>query len=248
MGQQKSAFPISGSIGELTFYQSRHGSFVRKKGKVDKTRIATDPKFQKVRENIAEFSRSAKSGKLIRVAFRNLVKNAKDGDTATRMSKLLFSILKTDVTSEPGERQITKGNLALLDKFEFNQTFQIADSLYAPYNLSLDRTTGRVNIELVSFVPTQGLNAPDNAHHFRLTLGAAEFDFANNTQKYIEASSQQLPVNADPTDDIGLTAMLTPNSTGVIIVVLGLEFYEQRGTRITPLRPAALAILTINKP
>lgn len=248
MGQQKSAFPISGSIDDLTFYQSRHGSFVRKKGRIDKSRMATDPNFQKLRENIAEFGRAAKSGKLLRIAFRNMLKNAKDGDTSNRISKLMFSVLRTDVTSEPGDRQITKGDLNLIDKFEFNQILKISDAIYAPHNLSLDRATGRVNVELVSFVPKQALNAPEKAHHFKLTLGAAEFDFANYTQKYSEATTAQLPLNDNPTEDIGLTAMLTPNSTGLIIVALGLEFYEQRGAKVTLLRPAGLQILAVSKP
>jgi hypothetical protein len=63
MAQQKGIIPLQGTIGNITFYKSKDGFMAREKGSLDASRIATDPAFQRTRENGAEFGRAGKAGK-----------------------------------------------------------------------------------------------------------------------------------------------------------------------------------------
>jgi len=55
MAQQDSFLKLKGRIGDLTFYKTKNGHQVREKGGVTAQRIATDPKYQRTRENNADF-------------------------------------------------------------------------------------------------------------------------------------------------------------------------------------------------
>jgi hypothetical protein len=51
MAKLKGIIKIKGTIGDITFYKSQGGYMAREKGDVDSKRIATDPAFQRTREN-----------------------------------------------------------------------------------------------------------------------------------------------------------------------------------------------------
>ena len=55
MAKQKGILKLDGTIGGITFYKSQDGYLAREKGGVDGNRIATDPNFQRTRENGSEF-------------------------------------------------------------------------------------------------------------------------------------------------------------------------------------------------
>lgn len=55
MAQQESIIKLKGKIGDLTFYKTKTGYQVRQATGVSADRIASDPNFQRTRENNAEF-------------------------------------------------------------------------------------------------------------------------------------------------------------------------------------------------
>ena len=61
MAQQSGIIPLKGTLGNITFYKSKEGYLAREKGGVSAERIASDPAFQRTRENGAEFGRLFKS-------------------------------------------------------------------------------------------------------------------------------------------------------------------------------------------
>src|ERR1044071_6751504 len=87
MAQQKGILPLKGTIGNITFYKSRDGFLAREKGGVDGKRIATDPAFQRTRENGCEFGRACSAGKLLRITFRTLLQNASDSKMVGRLTR-----------------------------------------------------------------------------------------------------------------------------------------------------------------
>ena len=66
MAQQDGFILIKGTLGKLNFYKSKDGHMVRQKGGVSAERIASDPSFQRTRENGAELV------KMIGMAGKNL--------------------------------------------------------------------------------------------------------------------------------------------------------------------------------
>ena len=77
MAKQSGILKVEGTMGGITFYKSRQdGYLAREKGNLDATRIATDPNFQRTRENGAEFGKAGAAGKVLRTAFRVAIKIA----------------------------------------------------------------------------------------------------------------------------------------------------------------------------
>jgi hypothetical protein len=248
MARNTEGLAVTGSIGDVTYYKSKNGKFARKKAVVNKNNFTTNPKMAKVRAHAVDFGHAIKAGNLIRVAFRNMLKDAKQFNTSSRLTGVLFRVVKGDITHPRGQRLVSAGDLTLLSEYEFNETLKVSKSIYSTINTSVDRVTGRVNVEIPDIVPKRALNAPANATHFRITLGAAVLDFASLKQTYAEASTQELPISNEQIDDIALTAMLPANSTGIIMVVLGLEFFETEGTQRTLITPSGMQIREISKP
>lgn len=247
--KQNSEFPFRGSTKKFTFFSTNDGDFVRPKGKkVDKKRIDTDPKFDTTKRNYTEFSRVMFSVKLLRNTFRLLIKNAKSGLTGRRLTSLFFSIIKTDTTNEHGQRRISAGNVKMAERFDFNDTVKLSGRLFAKYTPTFNRSTGFLDVEVQSYIPTEALNPPSGATHYRLVMGASELDFENQRDNYREHTTERAPIDGDGTDTIHMTAQFSPNSTGVVVAVLGIEFYKQVGTTTTLLTPTALAIVYVSKP
>lgn len=245
MARQLSTHKIAGAIGDLIYYQSKYGSLVRQKGTLNKQRIRTDPRFKKTRQNLAEFSRNAKYGKLIRYAFRKLLRYAQDGDTVTRMSSILFKTIKSDVTSPRGERQLQFGDISLLKGFEFNKTLKVSEVINATFSTAIDRGCGVVSITIPSFVPVKNINAPGGATHFKLMMGVTEFDFVNMGEQSAETFARELPIGEEGTGEIVLSAKLPAGSGGVMLMVFGIEFLMKGEKGFEVVKPASLAVVGV---
>ena len=76
MARQKGIIKLKGTIGDITFYKTQDGHLAREKGGIDASRIASDPAFQRTRENGSEFGRAGKAGKMLRTALRPLLLNS----------------------------------------------------------------------------------------------------------------------------------------------------------------------------
>lgn len=122
MAQQKGILPLRGTIGNITFYKSKDGYLAREKGGIDAKRIATDPAFQRTRENGMEFGTAGKAGKLLRNAVRVLIQNASDSKMVSRLTREMMKVIKADELSPRGQRNVINGEPALLEGFEFNIT------------------------------------------------------------------------------------------------------------------------------
>lgn len=69
---------------------------MRRKGNVDKERVATDPKFVRSRESSKELSYASRPGKLIRDGIKDSVPGAEKGTTNNRLNKRLTALVKED--------------------------------------------------------------------------------------------------------------------------------------------------------
>jgi len=90
MAKQKGIIKLKGTIGDITFYKSKDGYIAREKGGIDARRIATDPAFQRTRENGAEFGRAGKAGKTLRTALRPLLIYSSDSKMVSRLTQQIF--------------------------------------------------------------------------------------------------------------------------------------------------------------
>ncbi|MBB3123796.1 hypothetical protein FHS04_001299 [Mesoflavibacter sabulilitoris] len=247
MARQTGIIKLKGTIGDISFYKSADGHLARYKGGVDANRIANDPAFQRTRENGSEFGRAGKGGKVIRNAIRVLLQNAKDKRVVSRLTKSLVAITKTDTVNERGLRTIEDGDMSTLQGFEFNANGKLGATLFAPYATSLDRTTGDVDVSLAPFSPTVRIAAPGGTTHFKVVMGAAELDFANESSTFESDETAILPYDSANTAAIDLSVALPANSALPILQVVGIEFYQEVNGQMYPLKNGAFNALAVAK-
>ncbi len=247
MARQTGIIKLKGTIGDISFYKSADGHLARYKGGVDANRIANDPAFQRTRENGSEFGRAGKGGKVIRNAIRVLLQNAKDKRVVSRLTKILVAVTKTDAVNERGLRTIEDGDMNLLQGFEFNANGKLGATLFTPYATAYDRATGDVDTDIAAFAPTVRIAAPSGTTHYKLVMGAAELDFANEASVFESEETAILPYDGANTAAVNLSVALTANSVLPVLQVVGIEFYQEVNGQMYPLKNGAFNALAVAK-
>ncbi|MFD2909795.1 hypothetical protein ACFSX9_13740 [Flavobacterium ardleyense] len=247
MARQKGIIKLKGTIGDITFYKTQDGHLAREKGGIDASRIASDPAFQRTRENGSEFGRAGKAGKLLRTAFRPLLLNAADGRMVSRLTQSMIKVIQADLISVRGLRNVVDGEAELLFGFEFNIRGKLGTSLYAPFVASIDRVTGEIKVDVASFVPANMLAAPSGTTHFKIISGGAAVDFEAETFVLATSETAILPWDSTPTTAISQVNVVTANSTKPLFLTLGLEFYQEINGQMYPLKNGSFNPLSIAK-
>ena len=245
MAQQKGILPIKGTIGNITFYKSRDGFLVREKGGVDGKRIATDPAFQRTRENGFEFGRACSAGKALRNALRSLLQNAADSKMVGRLTREMMKVIQADETNPRGQRNVIDGEAEFLKGFEFNINSKLGTSLYAPFAGTVNRPIGELAVNIPSFVPVNMIAAPAGATHFKIVSSGAEIDFEQRNYTADVKSTAILPWDSNGTAVINLVNNVPANSTKPLFLVLGIEFYQEVNGSMYSLKNGAFNALAI---
>jgi hypothetical protein len=245
MAQQKGIIPLKGTIGNITFYKSKDGYLAREKGSLNADRIANDPAFQRTRENGAEFGRAGKGGKTLRTALRSLLQNISDGRMIARMTREMMKVIKADVTSARGYRNVIDGEAELLKLFEFNANSKLGTTLFAPYTASINRVSGELTVNLPSFIPVNMIATPGGTTHFKIVSAGAEIDFENDNYVVDVKSTNLLPCDNAGTAVINLINAVTANSTKPLFLALGVEFFQEVNGTMYPLKNGAFNSLAL---
>ena len=247
MARQKGIIKLKGTIGDITFYKTKDGYLVREKGGIDANRIATDPAFQRTRENGSEFGRAGKAGKILRMALRPLLLNAADSRMVSRLTQSMMKVIQADTVSVRGLRNVIDGESELLFGFEFNIHGKLGTTLFTPFVANIDRVAGEVKVDIASFIPVNMIAAPSGTTHFKIISGGAEIDFEAETFVVDTSETAILPWDASPTAVISQTNAVTPASTKPIFLALGVEFYQQINGQMYPLKNGSYNPLSIAK-
>ena len=248
MARQKGIIKLKGTIGGITFYKtSQDGHLAREKGGIEKSRIMSDPAFQRTRENGSEFGRAGKAGKLLRTALRALLLNSSDGRMVSRLTREMVKVIQADLVSERGLRNVIDGEAELLVGFEFNVRGKLGTSLYAPFTSAIDRVSGEVTVDIPPFVPINMIAAPSGTTHFKIISGGAEIDFEAETFVVETSETAILPWDAIATVAIAHTNQVTAASTKPLFLALGIEFYQEVNAQMYPLKNGAFNPLSISK-
>lgn len=247
MAKQKGIIKLDGTIGGITFYKSQDGYLAREKGGVPAEKIATDPAFQRTRENGEEFGRAGKAGKLLRNAIRAMLQNASDSRMVSRLTQKMVEVVQADAINPRGQRNVIDGEAELLEGFDFNINGKLGTTLYAPFTGTIDRVAGTLTASIPSFVPINMLAAPGGATHFKIVSAGAEVDFENETFVMDSQATTVLPWDATATAAINLANTVTANSTHPLFLALGIEFYQQVNGQMYPLKNGAFNALSLIK-
>lgn len=245
MARQRSIIKLDGTIGGITFYKSKDGYLAREKGGIPAERIRTDPAFQRTRENGAEFGRAGKAGKVLRNSIRQLLQNVNDSRMVSRLTKEMVKVIQMDATNTRGQRNVIDGEAELLIGFDFNANGKLGNTIYAPWEKTLDRVTGDAGVTFEPFVPANMIAAPGGTTHFKLTAAAMEIDFEAEVYVAPVGETAIFPWDNTPTTAIDIPLVLPANSTHPLFLALGTEFFQEVNGQMYPLKNGAFNALKI---
>lgn len=230
MATQLSILQIGGTIDQLTFYKKRGEYKVKRKSAISAARIASDPIFERTRENGRQFGRAGRNGKLLRQALRPLLVSKADDQMISRMVKRLLLCMKADPITVRGEQTLDGGDLSQLQGFDFNSNGPLSTVLYAPYTSSLDRVSGQLDLNVPAFVPVEMLSAPEGASHYKILIAGTAIDFGTDVQEgsyeYDKAESAFLAIGTSLSTALSLSVSVSANNTRHLILAMAVKFYQ----------------------
>ena len=251
MAKQTGLVRYSGTIGGVRHFKIKglQGDFAGLVGGPSGDQIATDPTFERTRENMNEFGGCAIAGKSVRVALSQIIKQMSDPQMTGRLTGVMKKINLEDGTEARGYRAILiSQQRQYLSGFAFDKSISLDGVFVAPYSYTNSVGRDSATLTVPAFNPANLINSPAGATHFRLiTALAAVSDFAYNdtsgAYEPIDAANNELsnvsysgyidlfsPVATSTT----ITATLpgTPTMTADVSVLLcvGIEFYQKVGT------------------
>ena len=247
MAKQTGIIKLKGTIGGITFYKSQDGHLAREKGGIPADRMANDPAFQRTRENGSEFGTAGKAGKLLRTSLRALLVNASDSRMVSRLTQQMVKVVQADATNERGKRNVIDGEAELLEGFDFNKNGKLSRTIYAPYTSTIDRVTGKLTVDIPSFVALNMISAPTGSSHYKIISAGVDIDFENETYVVDTSDSAILPWNVTPTAVISLENSVPANSTHPLFLALGIEFYQEVNGEQYALKNGAFNALALVK-
>lgn len=227
MARQKGLIKLKGTMGDITFYRTKDGYMAREKGGITAERLRNDPRFQRTRENMAEFGRAGKAGKVLRASIQNLLRTSADRRIVSRLTREMVKVIQLDAINPRGLRNVIDGEAELLRGFEFNIHGKLEHSISAPFTVTLDRVTGSTAVEIEPFIPTESLGAPAGSTHYKLVAAAMDINFENGTFVTENNATAVLLIDTLPTTAVQLTNSLPENSVDPLFVVFGINFYQE---------------------
>lgn len=238
MAHQDSFIKLKGRIGDLTFYKTKGGYLAREKGGIDGNRIATDPRFQRTRENGAEFGRAGSAAKLLRDSLTSIISSGKDSAMSNRLTKLMLKVVQADAVNDRGLRMVLDAETEMLKGFEFNANAQINSVLAVSFDTSIDRVTGGLKVELPEFDPKVFLKAPQGATHFQFKAMGLALNFTTGAKELNLQVGALLPLN-EVSAALSMVCDVAANATDPLFLVFGVEFFQMVNTKTYPLNNGA---------
>lgn len=246
MAKQSGLFKIAGRLDEYSFYHTKRGAFVRKKGGISKSRIDNDENFRRTRENNAEFTTAITATRTLRKGLELMLSGASDGSVHNRLMALLSRVKAMDATSDRGQRTVEQGindpmAMILLQGFEFSEGVAFNDVVKKPYTVN----TATGEISLGTLIPSQDVAAPESATHIRLSCGWARIDFGTGATELVQSAPLDLVLDSTATP-VTLTPPAAPaQATGKQFFLLKAEFLQMFNGKVYPLNNRQHNVVTI---
>ena len=124
-------------------------------------------------------------------------------------------------------RSPEKGNISILEGFEFNARAEWNRSIRVNYVTALDRVSGLFSLTLPGFAPARVLTPPEGSNRFRIVCACSEVDIAANTVNTVTAQTGLLPIDRTPLALPAISGNITPNSDKLLLLVIGIQFAEE---------------------
>jgi hypothetical protein len=250
MAKQSGIIPISGTLGQLTFYKGWSGeNLVRRKTSLDRARLLNDPAFERTREHMSEFGRASKASRLIRLGIQSQLTQLTDNIVSARLTTSLLKIIKTDPAGLKGERLLERGNLELLKNFQFNRHCDLSNLIGNNYQINIQNTTDLIKVEIKTSPIGKLLTSPLTraVTHYRLSLMLMKLDFKKWENESIIANSSYLSLDLSAVNEINLNVEQTYQPSIVYCIGLVFESFQFTNGEYYPVKNSLVNAMTILK-
>ncbi len=246
MGKQKGLIKLVGNIGGMSFYVANGEYLVRMAGGPTKERIQRDPNFVRTRENNVEFGGAAKVAKAFRTALKGILPTMAGSRLTSELTKI-FRAINQKGTGVRGKRSISlSAHKELLSGLHLDKRLRFTGVFGAPYTVVANADRNRVTFSIPAFIPTNHINAPAGATHFKLIAAiglVSDYNYTDVSGTYAPDVPQEnalgvvqgstlraLDTGAPP---FALTVIvpygIVPDDAISIVACLGIEFYQKVG-------------------
>lgn len=245
MARQQGLIKLKGTMGDITFYRTRDGYMAREKGGIDAQRMQNDPAFQRTRENMAEFGRAGKAGKVLRNSIQSLLRKAADPRMVSRLTREMVKVIQMDAVNQRGQRNVIDGEAELLTGFDFNIHSKLSTSISTPFTASIDRVTGNAVIDLPAYTPAESIIGPAGSTHYQLVAAAVDINFEAGTFTLDQSQSAVSPIDNTVTVATQLTHSLPAASANPLFLIFGVNFYQEINSTFYELKNGAFNALQV---
>jgi hypothetical protein len=214
-------------MGGISFYKSDGEYRAREKTGPSRKMVLTSRRFERTRENSAEFRRAVRAGMLVRHSLRHLLKRLQlaDSHVSGRLHGLLLKVLQQDAVNGRGARTVSKGKLELLEDFAFHKDRTLSHIFPAGPVSSINSTTGRMHLEIRPFDPQQRVQAPAGATHFKVVSVGAALDFEKEHYEEDFRETDYLSLGEPVIDTIFLEHAPETKAGQSLLLAMGIVFY-----------------------
>jgi hypothetical protein len=121
MAKQETMIKLTGSVGNITFYQHKNGKFfARQKPHFPKEKFLTGPEFAESRKASAEFGQAARISGIVRKALHPVLQDI-EGFGHSKLTALFRAVIQSDLSHEKGEREFAQGDASLYESQELGK-------------------------------------------------------------------------------------------------------------------------------
>jgi transcriptional regulator of heat shock response len=227
MGRQNGLLEFTGTIGNLSFYKTPDGYFVRRKNSITRDQVLNDPSFVRTLENASEFAQAAFAGRLLRTAFRQQSYNKTDHKVHSRLAGRVVKVIQSDPTHARGKRELIHGDAKLLEGFEFNDAAKLQEVLKLPYRVEVNRATASAAVVIPAFIPGNGIMAPKGTTHFRFNAGAASINFGLQAQSVDIRDTDSHALSEMEVAEVRIDLKIPGDPAGPLFITLGIDFLQE---------------------
>lgn len=179
MAKQVSVIRLSGTLGEITFYQQDGKDYARRKSKLNRKTVLESKNFERTRETFNEFKFGAHFMKAVRKSLGKAFIGNKN--YTSRMNALIYKILDTDTTNIRGQRLCSyaeSAGISMLKNFKFLQDSDASDILgFCFFDINDHANSGEYTFQITN-LDTETVTLPPTATHFKIlsSLGQVHKD------------------------------------------------------------------------
>ena len=226
MAKQDGIVPLKGSIGNLTFSKGPFGYLATRKSGPSREKVLKSKKFERTRENAADFKTTVRTATLVRRALWPILRGSTNVWLNGRMNRLLLQAVRSDKTHSRGKRAMQPGALVILKGFEINHANTFSRRKGVPCKTKRNARKGIMQLTFPSFIPKSALTPPEGATHFKIVTISAALDFNKNSWSNTDEASSLIAISRRKTKPLTLQHPITVKTGEAHLLAVGIRFYK----------------------